>query len=199
MEKCFRICLVLQMRKSKKTVFLDRDGVINKDSPDYIKNWNEFEFIPGSIEAICRLTAAGFAVILITNQSGIGRGIIAPEDLADMHIRMQEKIRQHDGKICDIFFCPHRPDENCDCRKPKPGLIRQAQNKYGIDLLSAWMVGDSAKDIECAVNAGCGHHILVQTGNGISAEKILAEKGITPSYVEKNLLSAAERIIFWKP
>jgi len=180
----------------KKIVFLDRDGVINKDSPEYIKNWNEFEFIPGSIEAIRRLTAAGFAVILITNQSGIGRGIIAPEDLADMHTKMQEKIRAHGGEICDIFFCPHCPDENCDCRKPKPGLIWHAQKKYSIDLSSAWMIGDSAKDIECAISAGCGHHILVQTGNGIAAEKILAEKGITPLYVEKNLLTAAERILF---
>ncbi|MGE0084283.1 MAG: D-glycero-beta-D-manno-heptose 1,7-bisphosphate 7-phosphatase [Desulfococcaceae bacterium] len=179
----------------KKTVFLDRDGVINKDSPDYIKNWNEFEFISGSKEAIRRLTVACFAVILITNQSGIGRGIIDPEDLTDMHIRMQEKIREKGGEICDIFLCPHRPDENCECRKPKPGLIWHAQKKYGIDLAAAWMVGDSAKDMECAISAGCGHSILVQTGNGFAAEKILAAKGIRPTYVEENLLAAAERIL----
>ncbi|MEZ4526924.1 MAG: D-glycero-beta-D-manno-heptose 1,7-bisphosphate 7-phosphatase [Desulfobacterales bacterium] len=179
----------------KKTVFLDRDGVINKDSPDYIKNWGEFEFLPGSVEAIRRLTEKGFDIILITNQSGIGRGIIAPNDLEHMHLMMQEKIREAGGKIQDIFFCPHRPDENCECRKPRPGLIWHAQKKYGIDLASAWMIGDSAKDMECAVNAGCGRHILVQTGNGTEAEKALAEKGIRPTYVEKNLLTAAERII----
>lgn len=176
-------------------VFLDRDGVINRDSPDYIKHWGEFEFLPDSAKAVRKLTEKGFSIILVTNQSGIGRGIIAPENLEDMHRRMREELREKGGEIQDIFFCPHRPDENCACRKPAPGLIRQAQKKYGIRLSDTWMIGDSAKDIECAINAGCGHHVLVQTGNGTDAEKILAEKGIRPAYVEKNLLAAAERII----
>jgi D-glycero-D-manno-heptose 1,7-bisphosphate phosphatase len=179
----------------KKIVFLDRDGVINHDSPNYIKSWSEFRFLPGSIEAIKRLHLNGFAVIIITNQSAVNRGMISQAELENMHTRMNAAVESGGGKITDIFYCPHTPDEGCGCRKPKPGLIRMAQEQYRIDLSNACMAGDSAKDIECARNAGCGRSVLVRTGNGITAEKILAEKNIFPDYIAENLLEAAEWII----
>ena len=147
----------------KKVVFLDRDGVINRDSPDYIKSWSEFEFLPGSISAIKQLTTHGFSSLIITNQSAIGRNMISLADLQQMHTLMKSAISSGGGEITDIFFCPHTPDVGCDCRKPKPGLIYQAQVRFDIDISKTVMVGDSAKDIECARNAGCGHTILVKT------------------------------------
>jgi D-glycero-D-manno-heptose 1,7-bisphosphate phosphatase len=179
----------------KKIVFLDRDGVINRDSPDYIKNWSEFEFLPGSISAIKHLTLNGFETIIITNQSAINRKVISRQDLDTIHTMMKSAVESEGGEIKDIFFCPHTPDDDCDCRKPEPGLIFQAQMRYGIDLSKAVMVGDSAKDIECARNAGCGHAVLVRTGSGIRAEKILAEKKIFPDHIAEDLYEAAMWIL----
>jgi D-glycero-D-manno-heptose 1,7-bisphosphate phosphatase len=179
----------------KKVIFLDRDGVINRDSPAYIKCWEEFEFLPGSLDAMALLTRAGFTLIVITNQSIIGRGMANPEALARTHRRMREAVADHGGKIQDIFFCPHRPDEGCDCRKPAPGLILKARDAHDIDLADAVMVGDSAKDIECARNAGCGANVLVRTGNGPSALESLSEKGISPDFLAADLNDAARWIL----
>lgn len=178
-----------------KFVFLDRDGVINQDSPDYIKNWKEFIFIPGSITAICNLNRAGFDVIIITNQSGIGRKLIHPSDLNEIHNNLVKEITAKGGRITDIFFCPHTPQDNCNCRKPLPNMLLQAQKKYTIDLSASIMVGDSAKDIECGQNACIGKTILVKTGNYKTAQKILTEKGLKPDHITSDLLSAAKWII----
>lgn len=185
--------------KLLKVVFLDRDGVINRDSPDYIKSWSEFEFLPGSLNALKQLTQKGFSIIVITNQSAINRRMITLEGLDVIHSRMQSAVSANGGKIYDIFFCPHMPDDHCSCRKPEPGLIQQAQSRYGLDLKNAYMVGDSAKDIECAENAGCGHAVLVQTGNGAEAQTILTRKKILPDYVAADLDDAANWIIAHDP
>lgn len=179
----------------KKTVFLDRDGVINEDSPEYIKSWDEFRFIPGSIQAVRDLTRNGFEIIVITNQSAIGRKMITPRELSRMHRKMKDELEAKGGKIRDIFFCPHLPEAGCGCRKPKAGLIRQAMDKYRIDLSRSSMVGDSAKDVECARNAGCGHAVLVRTGNGDRARKALLKKNISPDYFAADLQKAVEWIL----
>ncbi len=179
----------------KKVVFLDRDGVINYDSPDYIKSRSEFKFIPGSIEAIGKLTVSGFTSIVISNQSVLARKLISSEELDNIHKLMKQTIAAAGGDITDIFFCPHMPDDECNCRKPQPGLIFQAQRKYDIDPAEAVMVGDSARDIECACNAGCGRAVLVTSGNDRDVEKVLKIKQIAPDYVAENLYDAARWII----
>jgi D-glycero-D-manno-heptose 1,7-bisphosphate phosphatase len=183
----------------KQVVFLDRDGVINRDSSDYIKCWEEFIFLPNSLEALTILTRKGYTLILITNQSIIHRKWIAPEVLEDMHQRLKSTVASHGGKITDIFFCPHTPEEGCFCRKPKPGLIQQAYEKYAIDLSDAIMVGDRAKDILCGKAAGCGKTILVQTANdptgSITAQDTLAMDNVYPDAVVADLLEAARWII----
>ena len=179
----------------KKVVFLDRDGTINQDSADYIKNWSEFIFLTRSIEAIRELTAAGFTIMVITNQSAIPRKLISPAELEHIHTKLKAAVRSAGGNISDIFFCPHMPEDGCNCRKPRPGLILQAQKKYQIELASSVMVGDSAKDIECAHNAGCGHSILVKTGNYQEAAARLAAANLSADYLAADLYAAAEWII----
>jgi D-glycero-D-manno-heptose 1,7-bisphosphate phosphatase len=136
---------------------------------------------------------------VITNQSIIGRKWVLPEVLGEMHRRLKSSVTSHGGSITDIFFCPHTPEQGCSCRKPKPGLIQQACQKYAIDLSDAVMVGDSAKDILCGKVAGCGRTILVRSSNdptgGISAQDALALDNVYPTVVVADLLEAARWII----
>ena len=179
----------------KRYVFLDRDGVINKDSPDYVKNWSEFEFLPKSLDAIRLLTENKFTVIVITNQSIINRKMASLDDLEFTHSMMKKTVSEAGGEIKDIFFCPHKPEDYCACRKPEPGLILEASVKYSIDTEDSVMIGDSAKDIECARRAGCRHAILVKTGNFEQAVSELEKKKISPDYIANDLYEAAGWII----
>jgi D-glycero-D-manno-heptose 1,7-bisphosphate phosphatase len=176
-------------------VFLDRDGVINRDSPDYIKRLEEFEFLPRSLKALQTLHAAGYRVFVITNQSAVARGLMPAAELERIHREMIGMVRQHGGWISDVFYCPHHPDDRCDCRKPKTGLIRQAQAKYPIDIATATMVGDNVKDMECAMNAGCRHRIMVRTGNGAFAAAEIQRRGLPVDAVVPDLAAAAEWIV----
>lgn len=179
----------------KKIVFLDRDGVINKDSSDYIKHWEEFHFLPGSLDAIKQLSDNGYTVILITNQSVINRNMVSKKTLRQIHDNLIQSVLEHGGKITDIFYCPHRPDEHCACRKPATGLINQAAEKYRIDPARAIMIGDSAKDILCAKNAGCKTSILVGTGNGPEATRFFSGRNDGPDYYFPDLYSAVRWIV----
>ncbi|MEJ2037914.1 MAG: D-glycero-beta-D-manno-heptose 1,7-bisphosphate 7-phosphatase [Desulfosarcinaceae bacterium] len=181
--------------KLNKVVFLDRDGVINQDSPFYVKNWDEFAFLPGSLEALNLLSRKGFELIVITNQSIINRGTVPLAVLEETHLRMRRAVARTGGLIRDIFFCPHRPDEACACRKPRPGLIERACRRYGIQPENSLMIGDSAKDILCGRRAGCGGTILVRTGNGPDAQQALAAQNILPDAVVDDLFHAAQLIV----
>ena len=176
-------------------VFLDRDGVINRDSPQYVKNWTEFEFLPGSLDALHRLNAAGLTVILITNQSAVNRGLMPLNALQDLHTRMSAAIRANGGNLQDIFYCPHTPAEGCTCRKPEPGLIWQARAKYAIDPETAVMVGDSARDIVCGLRAGCSQTILVESGGAARAREALRRQGIRPQHIAQDLAAATDWIL----
>ncbi len=177
------------------TVFLDRDGVINYDSPDYIKEASQFEFIPRSPEAIALLNQYGFSIIVVTNQSMIGRNMADQTALDEIFEKMTTGVTKAGGEIKDIFFCPHTPEAGCWCRKPKPGMLLNAQKKYTLDLDRSCMVGDSVKDMECARAAGCGKAVLVKTGNGGVAARTLLEKGRPPDCIAFDLYDAALWII----
>lgn len=146
-------------------VILDRDGVINEDSDDYIKSLAEWKPLPGSIEAIAALSRAGFTVAVATNQSGLARGLFELEALEAMHQRLDELVEAEGGRLAGIFYCAHHPDDDCDCRKPKPGLIRAIEAELGESALGAWFIGDSLGDLEAAEAAGC-EPVLVLTGKG---------------------------------
>ena len=147
------------------TVFLDRDGVINENRSDYVKSWQEFRFLPGSKEAIAQLTCAGHRIIICTNQACIARGIISVETVEDIHRRMLAEIAQIGGRIERVYYCPHGKDENCFCRKPRPGMLLRAHDELGIDLNDALLIGDSITDIRAGIAAGI-RSILVLTGLG---------------------------------
>jgi D-glycero-D-manno-heptose 1,7-bisphosphate phosphatase len=146
-------------------VILDRDGVINEDSDAYIKSVDEWVPLPGSIEAIARLSRAGFRIGVATNQSGIGRGYYDEYALAQMHELMNALVEEAGGHIDAVAYCPHLPDAGCDCRKPLPGLIDALAESMQTPLTGAWFVGDTAKDIETALSRQC-RPILVMTGKG---------------------------------
>lgn len=150
---------------SERFVILDRDGVINEDSDAYIKSADEWVPIPGSIEAIARLTRAGLDVYVATNQSGLARGLFDEPTLSEMHDKMCALVEENGGHIRGIAFCPHGPDEGCDCRKPAPGLVRQIEQMAGRSANQAWFVGDTSKDILAARQTGA-KPVLVRTGKG---------------------------------
>lgn len=156
-----------------KLIILDRDGVINEDSDDYIKSLDEWIPIPGSIEAIAALSRAGYTVTVATNQSGIARKYFDEYELAGMHQKMCSLVEDAGGEISGVFFCPHGPEDDCECRKPRTGLLEQIECEFGTSVENAPFVGDSAKDILAAKLAGC-RPVLVLTGKGQST---VAEAG----------------------
>jgi D-glycero-D-manno-heptose 1,7-bisphosphate phosphatase len=148
-----------------KLVILDRDGTINQDSDQYIKSPAEWKPIPGSLEAIARLTQGGWRIAVATNQSGIARGLFDMSTLNAIHAEMHRAVGQAGGRIDAIFFCPHAADSNCECRKPKPGLLREIGSRFGVELDGVPMIGDSLRDVAAAAAAGA-QPWLVLTGNG---------------------------------
>ncbi|MEM7292459.1 MAG: D-glycero-beta-D-manno-heptose 1,7-bisphosphate 7-phosphatase [Pseudomonadota bacterium] len=148
-----------------KLVILDRDGVINQDSADFIKSADEWIPIDGSLEAIAQLNQAGYQVVVVSNQSGIARGLFTLEDLHDMHNKMDSLLSPLGGRVDAVLFCPHGPDDGCPCRKPAPGMLLQVADRLGIDLRTTPFVGDSHVDIQAATLAGAQPK-LVRTGKG---------------------------------
>jgi D-glycero-D-manno-heptose 1,7-bisphosphate phosphatase len=146
-----------------KLVILDRDGTINEDRDDFVKSPEEWVPLPGALEAIARLNHAGWHTVLATNQSGLGRGLFDMASLNAMHARMNQMLAKQGGRMDAVFFCPHAPEEQCDCRKPAPGLMLLIGERYGVHLSDVPLVGDSLRDMQAGAQAGCPTH-LVLTG-----------------------------------
>ena len=148
-----------------KLVILDRDGTINVQSDDFIKSAEEWQPLPGALEAIAQLNHAGWHVVVVSNQSGLGRGLFDVAALNAMHTKLHKQLAAVGGRIDAIFYCPHSPEEKCNCRKPLPGLFEQIGERYGVDLKQVPTVGDNLRDLQAGVAAGCEPH-LVLTGKG---------------------------------
>ena len=188
-----------------KTVFLDRDGVINRNPPNmgYVRRWSEFAFIPNARKAIRELTQNGYRIFLVTNQAGIGRGLFSEVDLMDIHARMVSEIVAAGGRIDAIYYCPHHPDAGCECRKPKPGMLTRAAREHNIELSSAYLIGDSITDIEAGQRAGT-QTLLVLTGLGQASYQHYIEtkpcgradnNGHRPEKIFTNLYTATRWLI----
>ncbi|SDH25483.1 D-glycero-D-manno-heptose 1,7-bisphosphate phosphatase [Pseudomonas flavescens] len=174
-----------------KLIILDRDGVINHDSDAYIKSLDEWIPIAGSIEAIARLSQAGWTVAVATNQSGIARGYYSLAILESMHTQLRELVAEQGGEVGLIVHCPHGPDEGCDCRKPKPGMLRQIAAHYAVPLSGIWFVGDSGSDLKAAQAVDC-QPVLVKTGKG---ERTLAKALPAGTLVFDDLAALAARLL----
>lgn len=148
-----------------KLIVLDRDGVINHDSDQFIKSPDEWKPIPGSLEAVARLNQWGWRVVVASNQSGVGRGLFGMDTLNAINDKMVKSLAQVGGRLDAIFFCPHAADSTCDCRKPKPGLFLQIAERFNVDLAGVPAVGDSLRDLQAGVAVGCQPY-LVLTGKG---------------------------------
>jgi D-glycero-D-manno-heptose 1,7-bisphosphate phosphatase len=142
-------------------VLLDRDGVITRHREDYVKSWDEVEVLPGAADAVARLCESGYQVAVVTNQSAVGRGLMTMATLDSIHRGLDQIIRAAGGEISGYLVCPHRPDGGCDCRKPRPGMLREAGRLLGVDLAGTYMVGDRDTDVIAALSAGC-RPILLQ-------------------------------------
>ncbi|MGA9854565.1 MAG: D-glycero-beta-D-manno-heptose 1,7-bisphosphate 7-phosphatase [Gammaproteobacteria bacterium] len=175
-----------------KLVILDRDGVINYDSVAYIKTPDEWIPIPGSLDAIARLHQAGYTMVVASNQSGVGRGLIKLPDLEAINNKMLAAVAAAGGRLTDIFYCPHRPEDNCDCRKPRPGLLWQIEKRFSQSLKGIPSIGDSLRDLQAAevVNA---RPILVHTGNGEQTLQSLGSREDVEIYPD--LAAAADQLI----
>jgi len=179
-----------------RLVVLDRDGVINYDSDLYIKSPEEWVPIPGSLDAIARLYKAGFTVVVVTNQSGVARGMFDLAMLAAIHAKMTAAIEAAGGKLAGIFFCPHKPEEHCNCRKPKPGMLWQIEQRFGTSLAQVPAVGDAWRDIEAAKAVGA-RAILVRTGKG--EETIRQHSQMIGVEIYADLAAVASHLIGERP
>lgn len=155
-----------------RLVILDRDGVINEERADYVRSVDQWRPLPGSLKAIARLCRAGLAVAVATNQSGVGRGLMPASALEAIHARMHTAVRAAGGDLAGVFHCPHTPEDNCRCRKPLPGLLKQIERVVGLPVAGEYMVGDSMRDLEAGVAAGA-RPALVRTGFGAATEREL--------------------------
>jgi D-glycero-D-manno-heptose 1,7-bisphosphate phosphatase len=174
-----------------RLVVLDRDGVINEDSGEFIKSVAEWRPIEGSVEAIAALTRAGFRVAVVTNQSGVGRGLFTEQTLEAIHARMSAAVREAGGEIAGVYYCPHHPDAGCDCRKPKTALLRRLERDLGVSLERVPFIGDRISDVDAADAVGA-RAILVRTGTGAATARALGARGIE---VFADLAAAARALI----
>jgi D-glycero-D-manno-heptose 1,7-bisphosphate phosphatase len=175
-----------------KLVILDRDGVINQDSANFIKNPNEWIPLPSSLEAIALLNQSGYRVAIATNQSGVSRGLFDMATLNSIHDKMHRELAILGGRIDAVFYCPHSADDNCDCRKPKTGMIKEIAKRFSVELDRVFAVGDALRDIQAFSNAGC-RTILVRTGKG---EDTLANGGLPENIIVcADLNEAVQHII----
>jgi D-glycero-D-manno-heptose 1,7-bisphosphate phosphatase len=163
--------------RAARLVVLDRDGVINEDSDAYIKSVEEWHPIPGSLEAIAALTRAGFVIAIVTNQSGVGRGLYSERTLNAIHRHMEQAIAQAGGAVAGIYYCPHRPEDGCGCRKPKTALLDRLAHDRGCSLTGVPFIGDKLSDILAADAVGA-RPILVRTGRGADTERKLRPRTV---------------------
>jgi D-glycero-D-manno-heptose 1,7-bisphosphate phosphatase len=159
---------------SRRAIFLDRDGVIIENCPNHVKTWDDVKFLDGVFAALRRLADSTVAVVVVSNQGAVGRGMMSLDAAWEIQNRIVAAIEERGGRIDASYICPHHPDDGCDCRKPSPGMILSAAKDLNLDLTQSWLVGDAITDLEAASAAGI-RGIMVRTGRGIAQERILAE------------------------
>lgn len=177
----------------RPVVFLDRDGVINRNRDgDYVRTPDDFEFLPGALEAVAALNRAGWTVVIVSNQAGVGSGLVSPENLERINDKMLSAISEAGGEIASVRYCTHRKDEGCDCRKPGTGLFTQACRELGLPLDGSYFVGDAESDLLAGRRAGCAT-VIVLTGRASASD--VESWASKPDFVANDLPSAVEWIL----
>ena len=184
--------MLIQRDKRLRVVFLDRDGVINHNRPDYIKSVDEFEFLPGALDALKCLNDAGFQVVVISNQACVSKGLLARETLDEINRLMIERVSEAGGRIFGVYYCTHRKEDGCDCRKPAPGLLLRASRDMDVDPKDTVFVGDAVTDLQAGRAVSCTT-VLVLTG-GISEEQAALLDPV-PDYIAVDLSAAVDWIM----
>lgn len=181
-------------------VFLDRDGTINEERA-YLSSMAQFRFIDGAARAVRLLKESGLKVVVVTNQAGVARGHFSEETVGHIHCTMERMLRAQGAHIDAVYYCPHHPTEGvglyrieCNCRKPKPGMLERAARELGIDLSKSWVVGDKISDLEAGHAVGC-RIVLVRTGYGLESEEMLAHLEFRPDYIANDVLDASQWIL----
>jgi len=147
-------------------IFLDRDGVLIENRSNYVRDWSQVKIIPEAIHALSLTQARNYKIVIVTNQSAIGRGLVRPEKADEINRRLVNLIQHHGGQVDGVYVCPHKPDDDCICRKPKPGLLLQAASELSLDLQRSCMIGDAWSDVQAGQRAGVLHKIILKTGRG---------------------------------
>jgi D-glycero-D-manno-heptose 1,7-bisphosphate phosphatase len=178
----------------QRALFLDRDGVINENRPDYVRRWADLQLLPGALTALQRLAQTEWAIVVVTNQSGVGRGLIPPARAEAINERLRDSVAVAGGRIDAVFMCPHAPWSGCDCRKPAPGLLLRAAAEMDLDLHRSVLIGDALSDIAAARAAGLCRAMLVRTGRGEEQLALAAATGVQP-LVFVDLLAAVQALL----
>jgi D-glycero-D-manno-heptose 1,7-bisphosphate phosphatase len=178
----------------RPAIFLDRDGVINRNRNDHVKALAEFEFLPGTLDALRRLARLEWPVVVISNQAIVGRGVVSRQTIDQINTHMVNTVRSVGGRIDRVFYCPHSPEEHCCCRKPQPGLLLQAADEMKLDLAGSFFVGDAESDVMAAKAVGC-RPVLVKTGRGAGEREILRQAQVMGYYLAEDLTDAVNWIL----
>ena len=176
-------------------LFLDRDGVLIENQPNYVRTWSEVSIYPQAVRALEKIEASKYKIFILTNQSAIGRGIISHSTADKINKRLVKEIESAGGRVDGVFMCPHTPHENCPCRKPQPGMILEAAASSQLDLSNSIMIGDALSDIIAGQTAGVEQNVLVYTGRGLAQSNLPLAKKIPPFLVYENLLDALSDLI----
>lgn len=179
-------------------IFLDRDGVIIENRSDYVRQWSHVTVLPKAIDALSGFKRQGFKIVVVTNQSAIGRGLMTIEDAQAINERLVATIKEGGGWVDAVFMCPHKPEDNCPCRKPQPGLLLQAAQQFSLDLRSSWMVGDAWTDLLAGQSAGVKGTIIVRTGRGAVQLLQTQREEMQPYFVCDDVFDAFTKITFLK-
>jgi D-glycero-D-manno-heptose 1,7-bisphosphate phosphatase len=178
----------------KAAVFLDRDGVIIENRETYVRTWSDVEFLPGALGSLAQLAGSPYAIVIVTNQSVVGRGLVPLGQIHDINRRIIKVIQQADGRVDGVYLCPHAPGDFCDCRKPKPGLLTQAAEELDLDLSRSFMIGDALSDMAAAEQAGIPQRFLVLSGRGADQTLLPQAAQMRPFLVVPTLVEAVAAI-----
>ncbi len=179
-----------------KAIFLDRDGVIIHNRSRYVRSWEDVAIYPFAFKALAQMSQSAYKIFILTNQSAVGRGLMSLDTVHEINARMVAIINQHGGRIDEFYLCPHAPEAKCNCRKPLPGMILDAQRDHNLDLANSWLIGDAVSDLQAGNNAHIGNLALVKTGRGKKQLAILnSQQVLYPYFTFDNLWEAVKTIL----